>query len=151
MKILGIRNYTGGFRYCIIEGNKDSYQCVNLNEENKVQIPKGEEENAIFIWYKDEIERIINNNGLFDKIVIKQNENTPSRYSLLKQVMFFDCIATIVALEQNIQVDSFVYNNLKVNAKSVKQDAESKVGKSLKYWDTKIADAIVASVKSLAS
>lgn len=151
MKILGIRNYSQGIRYCILEGDKDNYKCINLNAENKIVAPSGYLENEIYNWYKSEIKRIIDTHGKFDCITIKRNENTPSCYSKLKTVMYFDAIVTICALDYNINVVQYLYSNLKTNSKSVKDNAEAKVGKSTKYWDEKISDAIVAAIKYIES
>ncbi|MDD4819280.1 MAG: hypothetical protein PHD21_00360 [Flavobacteriales bacterium] len=147
MKILGIRNYSDGIRYAIIEKDDSGYKCLNLSNENRITKPKSCEGNDIYTWFRKEIERIIDNNKGFDGIAIKQNENTPSNYSKLKQVMFFDCITTMVASDKNIPISSFVYTNLRTSSKNVEQLAESNVGKTSKHWDTKIADAIVAAIK----
>ncbi len=147
MKILGIRNYSDGIRYAIIVKDDKGFRCLNLDKENRITKPKSCEGNEIYAWFKKEIERIIDTNKGFDGIAIKQNENTPSNYSKLRQVMFFDCITTMVASDKNIPVSSFVYTNLRTSSKNVEQLAESNVGKTSKHWDTKMADAIVAAIK----
>ncbi len=64
--------------------------------------------------------------------------------------MFFDCIASMAVYEQNLEMKSFVYNQLGLSSKTVKQQGETIVGEKLnKYWDEKIADAIVVANKLL--
>ena len=150
MKILGIRNYGDGFRYCILEGNRDNVQCINLNGENRILVPKGCEDNQLLIWYQDEIDRILDMNSDIERVAIKHNENTRAdSYSTLKRVMFMDCIATLEVTRKSIPVNSYVYNQIYVNSKNVLEKAESLVGKSLKYWDSKFADAIMVANKEI--
>lgn len=146
MKILGLRNYSGGFRYAIIEGDSLNYTCINLNTENKVIIPTSICNDEIYVWYKKEITRIIDTHNI-NIVAIKRNENMRTTYSSIKNVMFFDCITTIVAKEKNINIMSYLYSQLKLNSKNVQEYAEISVGKTNKYWDSKIADAISAALK----
>ena len=148
MKILGIRNFSGGFRYAILEGDSLSFKCTNLTGENKVIMPKSVIGNDVYAWYKKEIYRILETHNI-NKLGIKRNENMrASTYSSLKDVMFFDCIATMAAIDKKIDVSSFLYSQLKLNSKTVEGYAESHVGKTSKYWDSKIADAISAAIKT---
>lgn len=149
MKILGIRNYSDGIRYCILEGEKDSINCLNANSENRIKIPKAISEHELYKWYKEEIKRIIETTGPFDSVAIKQNESmVRSCYTKLKKVMFFDCISTMISLEQDISVKSYIYSTLKTNAKKVEEQAETILNGKTTNWDTKIADAIVAAAKN---
>ncbi len=148
MTVLGIRNYSDGFRYCILQKDANGVVCKNLNSENRILIPKGYDDNQLLIWYQDEIERILDTNNNIVKVAIKHNENMRSDcYASLKKVMFMDCIITLIATRKNIHVNSYVYNQIHVNSKNVLDRAEILVGKSQKYWDSKIADAIMAANK----
>ena len=144
MKVLGVRNYSDGLRYCILEGSDDGVTCLNLNDENRLLIPKGCEDNQLLIWYQDEIVRILDLNKDIERVAIKHNENSNDCYSKLRKVMFMDCIVTLEATKRDIPVNSYVYNQIHANSKNVIDKAESIVGKSQKYWDSKFADAIVA-------
>ena len=68
-------------------------------------------------------------------------------YTNLKKVMFMDCIVTLEVTKRAIPINSYVYNQIFVNSKNVSERAENLVGRSLKYWDSKIADAIMAANK----
>ena len=63
--------------------------------------------------------------------------------------MFMDCIATLEVTRKSIPVNSYVYNQIYVNSKNVLEKAESLVGKPLKYWDSKFADAVMAANKEI--
>ncbi len=147
MKVLGIRNYSEGFRYCILDNSSGEVKCLNLDIENKITLPKGQDDNHLLIWYQDEIDRILDSNEDIERVAIKHNENMRDCYSKLKKVMFMDCISTLEAIRKNIPVNSYVYNNLRINSKNVLDKAEAIVGKSQKYWDAKFADAIMAAIK----
>lgn len=147
MKVLGIRNYSDGFRYCILEKNGDSISCLNLNGENKILVPKGIGDNQFLVWYQDEMDRILDSHKDIDKVAIKHNENIKDCYSKLKRVMFMDCIASLESTRKNHLVNSYAYNQIHVNSKNVLERAESIVGKSQKYWDQKFADAIMVAYK----
>lgn len=151
MKVLGIRNYSNGMRFCILsnEGDGGLIEFVNLNKENKINKPQGYEGKELYLWYQSEIERILDTNDGIEAIAIKQNENSVrSCYGKLKDVMFFDCIASMSAFHRDLEVESYVYNQLGVNSKTVKEQAETIIrGKTNKYWDEKIADAIVVANK----
>lgn len=59
-------------------------------------------------------------------------------------------MASMAAYNRDIVVKSFIYNQLGISSKTVKQQAETIVGeKSDKYWDERIADAIVVANKLL--
>ena len=104
-------------------------------------------DNQLLTWYQDEIDRILDSNKDIERVAIKHNENMSDCYSKLKKVMFMDCISTLEALRKNIPVNSYVYNNLRINSKNVLDKAEAIIGKSQKYWDAKFADAIMAANK----
>ena len=150
MKILGIRNYSEGIRYCILEKNiSNKIVCTNLNGENLIKIPK---EYAtcedMLVWYKNEIIRILDTCSEIKQISLKHNENVISGcYANLKKVMFMDCIVTLIAKERNIGFNSFEYKQIGVNSKNVQIVAENNFGKTDKKWDKNIADALMAAYK----
>ena len=151
MKVLGIRNYSNGMRFCILtkEDVGGLVEFVNLNKENKINKPQGYEGKDLYLWYQSEIERILDTNEGIEAVAIKQNENNVQAcYGKLKDVMFFDCIASMSAFHRDLEVESFVYNQLGVSSKTVKGQAEAIIGgKTNKYWDEKISDAIVVAYK----
>lgn len=151
MKVLGLRNYSKGIRSCILEKVGDRICFVNKNTETKINKPCGYDGKELYLWYKNEIKRILDTNQGVTAVAIKQNENSVSScYKKLKDVMFFDCIASMAVYEQNLEMKSFVYNQLGLSSKTVKQQGETIVGEKLnKYWDEKIADAIVVANKLL--
>jgi hypothetical protein len=150
MKILGIRNSPAKIRFCILEGDKTTFNFSNHNGENKIEMPKSLiTEAEIYQWVKSEFKRIFDKYGPFDHMGIKQNENIPTRYSSVRPVMFLDCIATMVAIENNTTFSSHIYTTIGTKSKEVVSFVESKVTKSTTNWDSQMADAIAAAIKNL--
>lgn len=150
MKILGVRNSPTKIRFCILNGDKTTYAFTNQSGENKIDMPKSlKTEAEIYQWVKSEFKRVFDKYGPFDHMAIKQNENIPTRYSSVRPVMFLDCIATMVAIENNTSFSSHIYTSLGTKSKEVVAFVESKVTKSSTNWDAQIADAIAAAIKNL--
>lgn len=150
MKVLGIRNSPTKIRFCILDGDKTKFTFSNQNGENKIDMPKSlKTEAEIYLWVKSEFKRIFDKYGPFDHMAIKQNENVSTRYSSVRPVMFLDCIATMVAIENNTPFSSHIYNSLGTKSKEVISFVESKVSKTTKNWDAQMADAIAAAIKNI--
>lgn len=150
MKILGVRNSPAKIRFCILDGDKNTFYFTNYDGENKIDMPISlKEEAEIYQWVISEFKRLYDKYGPFDHMAIKQNENVPTRYSSVKPVMFLDCIATMVAIENNTSFSSHIYTSLGTKSKEVVSFVESKVKKSAKNWDARMADAIAAALKNL--
>jgi hypothetical protein len=150
MKVLGIRNSPTKIRFCILQGDSNGYVFNNCLSENKIDLPKSiKDEFNTYLWIKSEFERIFDKYGPFDHLAIKQNENVPARYSTLKPVMFIDCIATIVAIQNNTPFSSHSYNSLGTKSKEVVAFAESKCQKTATHWDSQIADAVAVCIKNI--
>lgn len=150
MKILGIRNSPTKIRFCILEGDKKAFDFTNSSTENKIDMPKSLKSEAdIYQWVKSEYERLFDKYGPFDHMAIKQNENVPTRYTSVKPVMFLDCIATMVAIENNTSFTSQIYTSIGTKSKEVLSFAEAQVTKTTSNWDSQIADAVAVAIKNL--
>ena len=149
MKFLGVRNYSGGIRYCILEPDVNGKPiCINLEGENLIRIPKEYIDNCeeMLVWCKNEINRIIDKYCI-ESVGLKHNENTPGRYTSLKKIMFMDCIVTLVSLEKNIPFSSYSYNQIGINSSTVQAEAEILFGRTSKKWDSSMADAMMVAYK----
>lgn len=147
MKVLGIRNSNAGIRYCIIEGDINGCKCLNLNNDNRILLPKGCNDIEFVKWYKSEIDLLIDKIQP-DFIAVKHNENTRSdKYSSLKIVMFMDSIVTLEAAEKNVPFASYNYKQIGTNSSNVLNDAEQHFGKSDNYWKKEFADSLMVAYK----
>jgi hypothetical protein len=150
MKILGIRNSPTKIRFCILDGDKTRFFFTNNNGENKIDMSKSlKSESQIYQWVKSEFERIFDKHGPFDHMAIKQNENVPTRYSSVKPVMFLDCLASIVAIENDTPFSSHTYISIGTKSKEVLSFIENQACKSASNWDVQMADAVAVEIKNL--
>lgn len=150
MRILGIRNAPTRIRFCVLKGDRSTYAFTNGDDENKIDMPKSiKTEEDKLRWVLSEYRRLFDKFGPFDHLALKQNENVATRYSSVKGVMFLDCIATMVAVENHVPVTSQVYSNLGTNKGNVMAFVEAKVTRSSTHWDSQMADAIAAAIKNL--
>jgi hypothetical protein len=148
MKILGIRNSPTKIRFCILEGDASNIDFINQNDENRIEMPKSlKTEAEIYEWVKSEFKRIFDKYGPFDHMVIKQNENVPTRYSKVRPVMFLDCLATMAAIEKNTPFSSLIYTSIGTNSKEVTKFAEDNATKTTINWDSQMADAVAVAIK----
>ncbi|MBK8805616.1 MAG: hypothetical protein IPO21_02755 [Bacteroidales bacterium] len=137
-------------RFCILDGDKTNFAFTNKEGEHKIDLPKSlKTEAETYEWVKNEFNRIFDKYGPFEHMAIKQNENVPTRYSSVKPVMFLDCIATLVSIENNTPFSSNLYTNIGTKSKEVVSFVESHTQKTNVHWDSQIADAVAAAIKNL--
>jgi hypothetical protein len=150
MKVLGLRNSPTTIRFCVLEGDASGFVFSNCDRENKIDLPKSLKSEAEKLhWIISEFRRIFDHYGPFDHLAIKQNENVATRYSTVRPVMFFDCIASMAAVERHVSFTSHVYTNLGTNRKGIVAFAESRGARSSTHWDGQMADAVVAAIHNL--
>jgi hypothetical protein len=150
MKILGIRNSPKKIRFCILEGDASTFTFNNSGTEHKIDLPNSLKTEAdLYQWLQSEFKRVFDNYGPFDHMAIKQNENVQTRYSSVKPVMFMDCIATTVAIENNTSFSSHTYASLGTRSKEVVEFIEPQTGRSNSHWDSQMADALGAALLNL--
>jgi hypothetical protein len=128
-KILGIRNSTTVIRYAILEGDNNHQDFLNRETENKIDIPRRiVNDSEKLAWVYREYDRIINQNGPFDSLVIKQNENTRAAFSAVKFTAYLDGLTHLIAGQKNLPITCFIYNQLGTNSREVEVFAEDKFG-----------------------
>lgn len=140
--ILGIRNYSKGMRYAILNQNGE---FINQNSENRLIFPVGyntyEEK---LEWLYRELERIYANNLEITKIAIKENEYTRmGEKNTSRENAGYDAITVLFAKQKNIPVEVKLYTHINTTSKKVKSDAEANFNALKKHWDEKIADALM--------
>lgn len=143
--ILGIRNSPIEIRYAVIEKDVEEFKFLNRNDQHKIIFPKSKEDEIEKMkWYFKELESI-NNKYKFDSVVIKINEYTSPDSKSKRISSYFDAISCLFFSNRNINVHMKTYSSLKkVKSSNVQVFAEEKAGKTDKYWNKQIADAIAA-------
>lgn len=145
MIVLGIRASAQEVRYAILEKNENNeIVFVNRDEENRLKYPSNisSVEDKLF-WVKSEIDRILRINSI-DKIVVKMNEYAGTENHSKRETTYVDAIIILSAKENNIEVERKLNSQISSTATRAKELAENRVGKTEKYWNNTMADAILA-------
>lgn len=146
MQILGIRTSSTCVRYAIIEWDSQSASLVNAATENKLDFPADRQEISQKLqWLFSELERIYRMHPDISKVAIKINqfgtEKMVNRFST-----HMDGVVMLSALQNGKTADTFLYANMQqgMSSKKVQAFAETNVGRSDKYWNAQMADAVAA-------
>lgn len=144
MKVLGMRASTSEIRYAILAKSDDgTIVFVNKDMEHKLVYPAGIDNiEQKLKWLKDEMLRVVRQNPDICKIVIKMNEYTGTENGAKRETTYADAIFLLVAAENNIPIERKLYNQIGASSRDVKEKADHYVGKTGKYWNKQIADAI---------
>ncbi len=146
MKILGIRTASTCVRYAIVEWDGQTATLVNASLENKLDFPADRQEISQKLqWLYSELERIYLKYPDIFKVTIKMNqfgtEKMANRYST-----HMDGVVMLSAMQNGKSVFTFLYANIQqsMSSKKVQAFAEANVGRSDKYWNAQMADAVAA-------
>lgn len=144
MQIIGIRASAQEIRYAILGKSSDGrITFVNQDKENCLRYPATIKTiEAKLYWVKQELDRIFRHNTSIGKIIIKVNEYAGNETGAKRETSYIDAIVLLIAAEKNISVERKLYSQIGTTSKQTKEHAESRVGKTDKYWNTTIADAI---------
>lgn len=151
MQFLGIRTSPRTIRYAIIDWNGQVANFLNANKENKIDFPAeiiSPEQKVV--WLFKEVQGILHKYSEVKCITIKINEFSPMGHESAssRESAYLD--ATII-LASNICQKKVVMKScpmMKIKPKEVIAFAEQNVGRSLKYWNQQMADAVVAAWSS---
>lgn len=142
MKVLGLRASTTEIRYAILEKTSDEIIFTNQNTEHRMVYPANLDSiESKLKWLYDEINRVIRQNPDIDKIIIKTNEYT-NETGAKRETIYTDAIILLIAFENNIPVVRKLYSQIGATSRDVKERAEARVGRTDRYWNNTMADAI---------
>lgn len=145
MTVLGFRTDPSTPRYALIRNDGTALVLTNAFSETRLSYPANIASAAEKAgWLYREIERIFRDNPGISQVVIKTNEYTQSDSKAKRESAYAEAMLLLYCSQHNIAVEVRIYASLGTNSGSVKEHAEARVGRTSKYWDTKMADAIVA-------
>ena len=149
-QILGIRTSVNVVRYAVIEGEDEKIIFVNSGEENRLVFPA--ECQCIsdkLLWLHREMLSVFKKYNI-EKVAIKTNEYVREKLST-RPSTHLDAGIMLTAALSNIEVYTKLYSNIEkgLGSKKVKEIAEQYVGRTVKYWDVQMADAIVVALSEL--
>lgn len=145
MKILGIRTAPTQLRYALVTKENDDLVLLNADSENLIKVPASIEEYSDMIaWQKEEVDRIIRQNSDIVKVVLKIAEYGRTDTKSNRLGSYFDAAVILATKAANIPIESKLYSQLGTTRSKVKGHAETRVGRTTKYWNEQIADGIIA-------
>tara|TARA_B110001469_G_C9631329_1_gene315848 strand:- start:1520 stop:1981 length:462 start_codon:yes stop_codon:yes gene_type:complete len=146
MQILGIRNSTTCIRYAVVNWDGKNATLVNASDESRLNFPAATEEIADkLVWLKAELEGIFRKYPDIKHVAIKMNqfgmEKMANRHST-----HMDGAVMLVSQLNDKTASTLLYANIEkgMSSKKIQTYSEDKVGRSSKYWNPQMADAIAA-------
>lgn len=145
MSVLGFRSDSSTPRYAIVEKDGDKFLFINAASESRLCFPAGAAEDVDKLtWLYREFERIFSSNPNISRVVIKKNEFTQGDTAAKRQACYQDAALIMFCGIKGVPVCSKLYTSLDVKTSTVLTKAEERVGVTSKYWNNKMADAVVA-------
>jgi Holliday junction resolvasome RuvABC endonuclease subunit len=146
MKILGIRTASTCVRYAIVEWDGQTASLVNAAEENKLDFPADCAQIPQKLqWLYSELDRIYRMCPDISKVNIKMNEFVREKKTT-RPSTHMDGVVMLSAVQKKKAVSILLYANIKrgLGSRTVEMFTETNVGRSDKYWNVQMADAIAA-------
>jgi Holliday junction resolvasome RuvABC endonuclease subunit len=146
MQILGIRTASSSVRYAVVEWNGQDAVLVNADTENKLDFPADSQETEQkLLWLHGELERILRKYPDVSRVAVKMNEYVREKKTT-RPSTHMDGVAMLTAMQADKLVCSLLYANIQqgMGSKKVQVFAEANVGRSSKYWNVQMADAVAA-------
>lgn len=144
MKVLGIRVDAQKTRYAIVESDGKTFTLLNGTGESRLVYPAnvGDPDEKVD-WLYREFERVFHENPDIDKVCIKTNEYTRSDSKAKRESAYLEGAVLLFCRQKAIPVTVKIYASLATRSADVKRHAEQRVDRTAKYWDTKMADAVI--------
>ena len=144
MKMIGIRASSQEIRYAILEKDENGQILfINKNDENRLRFPTNIEEiGDKLLWIKREFERIFRQNTDIATVIIKSNEFAGNENNSKRETSYMDAILLLLCSELGISAYKKLYSQIGTTSGKTKEDAENRVGRTDKYWNNAMADAV---------
>ena len=145
MKVLGFRSDPATPRYALIDGSTNPLRLLNATTESRLCFPADCTEDAAKVtWLYREFERIFHAHPDVGKIVIKKGEFTQGDTNAKRAASYQEAALLLYCGLHNKPVVAKLYTSLGTNSGSVLAHAAARVGQTTRYWNPKMADAVIA-------
>jgi hypothetical protein len=145
MRVLGFRADPANARYAIITHDGATFTLENNSSESRLVYPADvKEASQKVLWLYRKMERIFHADPDIDAVVIKTNEYGLVEKASMRESSYIEAALLLFCEQHQTPVFVKTYGSLTTKSANVKADAECRVGRTSKYWDNKIADAVVA-------
>lgn len=145
MKVLGIRVDPKKTMYALVDYDGTNFTLLNADTETRLLYPANvSDPDEKVDWLYRELERVLHENQDIDRVCITTNEYTQSDNKSKRESAYLEGAVLLFCRKNNLPVTVKIYASLGTKSGDVKNHAEQRVGKSSKYWDAKMADAVIA-------
>lgn len=144
MKMIGIRSAAHEVRYAVLERDEEGQiMFINRNGEHCLRYPSTAQEiGNKLLWVKREFERIFRQNPDVSAVVIKSSEFAGNENIAKRESLYTDAILLLLCAEFGIPACKKLYSQIGTTSNKTKEHAEQRVGKTDKYWNATMADAV---------
>ena len=145
MKALGFRSDPNSPRYAVVNVDNGVFTLENADKDSKLSVPASIPEDADaerLGWMYREIIGIIESTPDIAIVMIKQNEFTQRDTKSKRRSAHYDAAVVLACAYKDIPVEIKIYASMPTTSANTMRHAESRVGKTSKYWDKKMADAV---------
>lgn len=150
-KILGIRTSPSEIRYAVLEKSSDGIvSFANRGGETKLQYPASHTTTSEKLkWLKGELDRIFRQIPDIEQMIIKTNEFSGTENKSKRESSYADAICILAAAEHQVPVSCKLYSQIGTTSKTAMNNAEKRVGRTEKYWNKQIADAVLVAYSAV--
>ena len=145
MNVLGFRSDPATPRYALVDGTVNPLSLLNAVDESRLCFPADCTEDAAKVaWLYREFERIFHAHPDIARVVIKKGEFTQGDTNAKRTASYQEAALLLYCGLHNQPIISKIYASLGTNSTSVLAHAVARVGQTTRYWNSKMADAVVA-------
>lgn len=145
MIVLGFRSDPAMPRYALVDGTANPLSLLNAADESRLCFPADCTEDAAKVtWLYREFERIFHAHPDIARVIIKKGEFTQGDNNAKRTASYQEAALLLYSGLHNKPVTSKLYASLGTNSTSVLAHALARVGQTTRYWNNKMADAVVA-------
>jgi hypothetical protein len=145
MRVLGFRGDPKAPRYAVVSEVGGIYRLENIDSDNKLSIPASITEDADAArleWMYREILAIFDAHPGIERVMIKQNEFTPQDTKAKRRSAYNDAAVILACAHRDIPVELKIYGSMATTRTDTQRHAETRVAKTNRNWDKKMADAV---------
>jgi hypothetical protein len=144
--ILGIRTSPTTVRYAVLNCNGVTGSLVNAESENKLDFPADcRRVEQKLHWLHQELSRVLRQYPVIEKVVIESNEyGRGGEKASAREAAYLDAIILLTAGSLQLPVEMTLYRTIGTRRNEIKTFAETNVGKTNRYWNEQMADAVSA-------
>lgn len=145
MLVFGFRSDQNSPRYAILDSSCDPPKLLNEDSESRLPFPADcGDEVAKVTWLYREFERIFHMYPNISSVAIKKGEFTQGDNNAKRIASYQEAALLLYCGLNNKPVVLKVYASLATSGAHVCSHAIARVGRTTRYWNSKMADAIIA-------